>query len=75
MYCLALLLASRATKASKSLDGYKGQLDNLLITLRLVQDEPELQTPVIEEQIQVVVSLGEGLQDQLDAPCTLALAS
>jgi hypothetical protein len=57
---------ARVHGASKSLDGYKGQLDNLLSTLQLIQDEPELQTPVIKEQIQVVVSLGRGLQDQLD---------
>jgi len=58
---------ARVHGATDYLNGYKGQLDNLLSTLRLVQDEPELQTPVIEEQIQVIVSLGGELQSQLDA--------
>jgi hypothetical protein len=53
--------------ASARLDGYWGQLGNLLSTLRLVQEEPELQTPSIKEQIQVVISLGKELQRQLDA--------
>jgi DNA repair ATPase RecN len=53
--------------ASKRIDGYKGQLDNILQSLRLVQDEPELRTPAIQEQIQVIVELGKELQDQLDA--------
>ncbi|KAI8930693.1 hypothetical protein NX059_012303 [Plenodomus lindquistii] len=53
--------------ASGRLDGYQGQLDNLLSTLRLVQEEPDLQTPAIEKQIQVVISLGKELQCQLDA--------
>ena len=52
--------------ASKRIDGYKGQLDNLLQSLRLVQDEPELRTLAIQEQIQVIAELGKELQDQLD---------
>ncbi|KAF2684991.1 hypothetical protein K458DRAFT_388686 [Lentithecium fluviatile CBS 122367] len=35
--------------------------------MRLVQNEIEVQTPAIEEQIQVIVELGKELQDQLDA--------
>jgi hypothetical protein len=53
--------------ASARVDGYQGQLDNLLSTLRLVKDEPNLQTPAIEEQVQRVISLGKELQRQLDA--------
>ncbi|KAF2621735.1 hypothetical protein BU25DRAFT_415930 [Macroventuria anomochaeta] len=53
--------------ASDRLDGYQGQLDNLLSTLRLIQDEPDLQTPAIKKQIQVVINLGKELQCQLDA--------
>jgi hypothetical protein len=39
----------------------------LLSTLRLVQNEVELQTPAIEEQVQVIVELGKELKGQLDA--------
>ncbi|KAF1955559.1 hypothetical protein CC80DRAFT_493040 [Byssothecium circinans] len=53
--------------ASNRLDGHEDQLENLLSTLRLVQDEAELQTPAIQEQIQVIVELGKELQGQLDA--------
>ncbi|KAH7061005.1 hypothetical protein BKA63DRAFT_573482 [Paraphoma chrysanthemicola] len=53
--------------ASARIDGYRGQLDNLLSALRLVQDEPDLQTPAIENQIQVVISLGKVLQCQFNA--------
>jgi hypothetical protein len=59
-------LRARVQGASARLDGYKGQLNNLLSTLRLVQDEPELQTLVIQEQTQVIVDLGKELQSQLD---------
>jgi hypothetical protein len=52
---------------SKRIDGYKGQLDNLLQLLRLVQDERELRTPAIQKQIQVIAELGKELQVQLDA--------
>ena len=47
------------------LDGYQSQLDNLLSTLRLVQDEPELQTSPIEKQVKVIISIGQDLQGQL----------
>ena len=57
----------RVHGASARIDGYTGQLDNLLSTLRLVQDEPELQTPAIQEQIQVTAGLGRELQGQLDS--------
>jgi chromosome segregation ATPase len=52
--------------ASDRLDGYQGQLDNLLNSLRLVQNEPELQTPSIEKQIQEIINIGKELQRQLD---------
>lgn len=52
--------------ASARLDAYKGQLDNLLSTLGLIQDVPELQSPAIQEQIQTIVSLGKEVQGQLD---------
>src|SRR5688500_15877544 len=44
--------------ASDRLDGYQGKLDTLLITLQLVQDEDELQTPPIGRQVQKIVALG-----------------
>jgi peptidoglycan hydrolase CwlO-like protein len=53
--------------ASNRLDRYQGQLDTLLSTLQLVQDEQELQTLPIEKQVQKIVSLGKELQRQLDA--------
>jgi hypothetical protein len=53
--------------ASERLNGYRGQLDNLLSTLRLVQDELELQTPLIEKQIQEIINTGKGMQRLLDA--------
>jgi hypothetical protein len=53
--------------ASERLDGHQGQLDNLLSTLRLVQDEPELQTTSIKKQVQVIINMGKVLQRQLDA--------
>jgi division protein CdvB (Snf7/Vps24/ESCRT-III family) len=52
--------------ASDRLDGYQSQLDTLLDALRLVQDEPELQTRPIEKQVQKIIDLGKGLQRQLD---------
>jgi hypothetical protein len=52
--------------ASDRVDRYKGQLDNLLVTLRLVQGERELQIPAVEEQIQAVIDVGEELKDNLD---------
>lgn len=53
--------------ASDYLDSYQGQLDTLLSTLQLVQDEHELQTPPIEKQVRKIVGLGRVLQRQLDA--------
>lgn len=53
--------------ASGRLDGYQSQLDSLLSTLRLVQDEPELQTPLIERQVQKIIDIGKELQRQSDA--------
>jgi hypothetical protein len=58
---------ARVKGASSRLDGYTDQLNNMLSTLRLVQDEPELQTPTIAGQILVIVDLGKELQGQLDA--------
>lgn len=52
--------------ASGRLDGYQSQLDSLLSTLRLVQDEPELQTPLIEKQVQKIIDIGKELQRQFD---------
>jgi DNA repair ATPase RecN len=57
---------SKVHGASDHLDGYQGQLDNLLSSLRLVQNEPELQTPSIEKQIQEIINLAKELQRQLD---------
>jgi hypothetical protein len=53
--------------ASDRLDRYQGQLDTLLSTLRLVQNEPELQTSPIEKQVQNIITLGKELQRRLDA--------
>jgi hypothetical protein len=53
--------------ASDRLDRYQSQLDTLLSTLQLVQNEPELQTPQIEKQVQKIITLGKELQRQLDA--------
>jgi predicted nucleic acid-binding Zn-ribbon protein len=47
------------------LDGYQSQLDNLLSTLRLVQDEPELQTSSIKKQVQEIINIGKEMQRQL----------
>ncbi|KAI9777723.1 MAG: hypothetical protein M1816_004602 [Peltula sp. TS41687] len=52
---------------SDRVDRYKGQLDNLLGTLRLVQDERELQIPAVEEQIQAVMDIGGELKVHIDA--------
>lgn len=53
--------------ASDRLSDYQDQLDKLLPTLELVQDEPDLQTPTIGRQIEGVISRGKALQCQLDA--------
>jgi len=53
--------------ASDRLNRYQGQLDTLLSALQLVQNEPELQTPPIEKQVEKIITLGEELQRQLDA--------
>lgn len=53
--------------ASDCLDRYQGQLDTLLSTLQLVQNEPELQTPPIDKQVQKIITLGKELQRRLDA--------
>jgi hypothetical protein len=53
--------------ASDCLNRYQSQLDTLLSTLQLVQNEPELQTPPIEKQVQKIITLGKELQRQLDA--------
>jgi hypothetical protein len=53
--------------ASDRLEGYQSQIDTLLSALRLVQDEPELQTRPIEKQVQKIINLGNELQRQLDA--------
>ncbi|RII04507.1 hypothetical protein CUC08_Gglean011894 [Alternaria sp. MG1] len=53
--------------ASDRLDSYQGQLDTLLITLQLVRDEHELQTPPIEKQVRKIIDQGKELQRQLDA--------
>jgi chromosome segregation ATPase len=52
---------------SDRLDNYQGQLETLLSTLQLVQDEHELQTPPIEKQVRKIIDLGKELQRQLDA--------
>jgi predicted transcriptional regulator len=52
--------------AADRLDGYKDQLDSLLSTLQLVQDEPELHTAPIEQQVQVIIGLSEELQRYVD---------
>jgi DNA repair ATPase RecN len=57
---------AKVNGASDHLDSYQGQLDTLLSTLQLVQDERELQTPPIEKQVRKIVSLGRVLQRQLD---------
>jgi hypothetical protein len=56
--------------ASDRLIRYQGQLETLLSTLQLVQNEPELQTLPIKKQVQKIISLGKGLQRQLDAFAT-----
>jgi len=56
--------------ASDRLDRYQGQLDTLLSTLQLVQNEPEIQTPPIKKQVQKIITLGKELQRQLDAFAT-----
>jgi hypothetical protein len=53
--------------ASDRLDSYQGQLDTLLSTLQLVQDEHELQTPPIGKQVRKIIDQGKELQRQLDA--------
>lgn len=53
--------------ASDRLDGYQGQLDTLLSTLQLVQDEHVLQTPPIAKQVRKIINQGKELQRQLDA--------
>jgi hypothetical protein len=53
--------------ASDRLNRYQSQLDTLLSTLQLVQNEPKLQTPQIEKQVQKIITLGKELQRQLDA--------
>jgi len=53
--------------ASDRLDSYQGQLDTLLSTLQLVQDEHELQTSPVEKQVREIIDLGKELQRQLDA--------
>lgn len=53
--------------ASGRLDGYQSQLDSSLSTLRLVQNERELQTPQVEEQVQKIIDIAEELQRILDA--------
>jgi len=52
--------------APDCLDRYQDQLDTLLSALQLVQNEPELQTPPIEKQVQKIITLGKELQRQLD---------
>lgn len=61
---------SKVKSAPIRLDGYRSQLDSLISTLRLVEDEPELQTLAIQEQIQLIVKRGKDVQDQLDATAT-----
>jgi hypothetical protein len=51
---------------SDRLDGYQGQLDDLLSALQLVQDEPELQTLAIKSKVQEIINLGKELQRRLD---------
>jgi len=53
--------------ASERIDGYNEQLHNLLGTLRLIQDETQLQTQAIEEQVRVIVSIAQELKDFLDS--------
>ncbi|KAF2266730.1 hypothetical protein CC78DRAFT_124338 [Lojkania enalia] len=57
---------ARVQGASARLDGYKDQLDSLISTLSFVHDEPELHTPAIREESEVIVNLGKELQRQLD---------
>lgn len=58
---------ARVRGVSDRLDEHEGQLDNLLSALRLVQDEPALQTPPVEKQVQKIISLGKELKRKLDA--------
>jgi chromosome segregation ATPase len=58
---------AKVHSASGRLDRYQSQLDTLLSTLQLVQDEHELQTSQIEKQVQKIITLGEALQRQLGA--------
>jgi hypothetical protein len=58
---------AKVNGASDRLNRYQGQLDTLLSTLQLVQNEPELQTRPIEKQVQKIITLGKALQRQLDA--------
>jgi hypothetical protein len=53
--------------ASDRLNRYQGQLGTLLSALQLVQNEPELQTPPIEKQVEKIITLGKELQRQIDA--------
>jgi hypothetical protein len=57
---------AKVHSAPDRVDRYKDQLDSLLGTLRLVQDERELQTPAVKEQLEVVIETGKELKDTLD---------
>ncbi|KAF1830393.1 hypothetical protein BDW02DRAFT_633698 [Decorospora gaudefroyi] len=61
--------------ASGCLDNYQSQLDNLLDTLQLVQDEPELHTPPIKKQVQKIIDMGKELQRLVDAFAALMTGS
>jgi hypothetical protein len=50
---------ARVRGASDRVEAHQDQLDNLLGALQLVQDEPELQTRPVKEQVQKIISLGE----------------
>src|SRR5262245_58000613 len=51
-------------------NGSRGQLENLLATLRLVQDERELRIPAIYEQVQEIIDIGTELKAKLGTPAT-----
>ena len=57
----------RVRGASERIDTYNGQLQSLLGTLVLVQNERELQTPAIEEAVRIIIATEEELKSSLDA--------
>ena len=51
---------------SARLKSYGEQLDNLITTLWLIQNEPALHLVPIQKQSELLVDLAKGLQDQLE---------